>query len=184
MMNRKGIALLLASGLTAGAAAAEGPYFGLGYQNLQADMVDVTLDTAVLTGGWQVNENFALEASYTTTLSKDSSGLALGGNQFVDDVRVRHGWIASAIGSLPITENLSAYARVGWGWHRMQLDIVDAGTGAEMSDRSWVDDPVFGAGLRAQISPMGEVRAEWTRLFDDSNVNATGLSFTYVQHIR
>lgn len=183
MIKRTSIALLLGTSLTAGAVAAEGPYLGLGYQALSADLVDVTLDTAALTGGWQVNDNFALEATYSTTISDDSSN-AVFGNTAITDVDMRHGWTASAIGSLPISDNVSAYARVGWGWHRMQMDAVDQTTNTTSSDRSWVDDPIFGAGIRAQVSPMGEVRAEWTRLFDDSDINASGLSFSYIQHIR
>lgn len=177
---RQTMALILASGLSAGALAQvphqssdQGPYVGIGYQNIDLDTLNVTLDTATLTGGWAVSDYLSFEGSYTTTLSKDSNP-ALG----ISNARLRHGWIASAVGSLPISDNISAYARVGWGWHRLSANF---GAG---NDKTWVDDPVFGAGLRAQISPMSELRAEWTRLFDDSNINATGINFTYVHHLR
>ncbi len=177
--KRSALAFVLASSLTAGAMAQtgyagdQGPYVGLGYQNLSADVLDVTVDTAVLTGGWQLSQYLSVEGSYTTTLSKDSNP-AVG----VDNVKIRHGWIASAVGSLPLTDNISAYARVGWGWHRLSADF------GEGTDKTWIDDPVFGAGIRAKVTPMSEIRAEWTRLFDDSNVNANGISFTYMQHLR
>ncbi|TVS17340.1 MAG: porin family protein [Gammaproteobacteria bacterium] len=177
--TRKAIALVLASGLSAGTLAQggfagdQGPYVGIGYQNLSADLLDVTLDTAMLTGGWQLNPYLSVEASYTRSFSKDSNPL-IG----VSDVRIRQGWIGSAVGSLPISDSISAYARVGWGWHRLSADFGDG------TDKEWIDDPVFGVGLKANLSPMSEIRAEWTRLFDDSNINANGISFTYMHHLR
>lgn len=177
--TRKAIALVLASGLSAGAlaqgglAGEQGPYVGIGYQSLSADLLDVTLDTGQLIGGWKLSPYFSLEASYTRSFGTENNTL-IG----INDVRIRQGWIGSAIGSLPISDNISAYARVGWGWHRLSANF------GEGTEKTWVDDPVFGAGVKANISPMSELRAEWTRLFDDSDINATGISFTYIHHLR
>lgn len=177
--KRKALAFAVASCLTAGAmaqtgfAGEQGPYVGIGYQNVTADVLDVTLDNATITGGWQLSPNLSLEASYSQTFSKDGNP-AIG----VDNVRVRHGWVASAIGSVPLTDNISAYGRIGWGWHRLSANFGDG------NEKDWIDDAVFGAGIRANLSPMAELRAEWTRLFDSSDINANGISFSYVLHLR
>jgi len=143
--------LVSAAALVALSAHAEGPYVGgsIGNSKYKGDDIggvstDRSSTGGKLYGGYSFSPNIGLELGYAD-LGKFSSsaGTAKGSGVFLDGV-----------GTIPITQSLSALGRVGVfnGKLDTSLNGNDRGTSYK-----------YGAGLQYDFNKQAGVRAEWER---------------------
>ena len=154
-MHRKSIAIAVAALGLSGTAAAQEPglYAGGGYQFYDIEPT-VDLGAVIGTVGYDFNEYVAVEGFLNTGLDDD------------DGVELEIGYGFSVLGSLPVNEQLSLYARGGWA----EYELEGGGVSADE------DDLNFGFGARV-FTDIGEIRAEWSRAFDKDNIEANAISW-------
>jgi OOP family OmpA-OmpF porin len=155
---------------------------GLEVLDSTADIDDS--DTAFgLGGGYQLNDNFALEFAYVDLGSANYSFAATiedsQGNQAEADVELESsadGPVFSALGMWPIGERFSLFGRVGFsllkakGTARVTIDGETAG-GSQDSQKA---DPVFGVGAEYSFGKQFGLRLSWDRYLDVGTANTTG----------
>ena len=141
-------------------------------------------DTAFgLGGGYQLNENFALEFAYVDLGSANYRFAATvedgQGNQADADVELESsadGPVFSALGIWPIGERFSLFGRVGFsllnakGTARVTIDGETAG-GSQDSQKA---DPLFGIGAEYNLGKHFGLRLTWDRYLDVGTENTTG----------
>ena len=148
--------LLLATTLGAAAFGAQaqdqGFYAGAGVgQSFVDEGIYDDEDTAFsVFGGYQFNRYFALEAGYADFGKIEADVLA-------PELEADSAYL-TAVGSLPITEQFSAYAKAGF--HAWNLDaelpgLID-------SDDSGTD-PTYGVGLQYRFTDLIALRGEYSR---------------------
>jgi OOP family OmpA-OmpF porin len=158
--------LLLAILAAAGAQAAEdgkGGYVGIGAgeAKLEIDEFIDENDTAYkIFGGWSFNRYIAAEVGYFDA-----------GNPSTTEVAVRRqveadGFYAAAIGSLPIGDRFSLFARLGWAFYEATASLQASGLTVSESDED--EDLLYGFGASAQFTDSFGVRLEFEAL-DVSN---------------
>lgn len=154
---------LAIGGLSLGAQAAEpvGFYAGAG---VGQSMVDEPFaddeDTGYqVFGGYQFNEYFGLEAAWTDFGDVRLTGGV--GRLEADTLSL------AAVGTLPFTENFSAYAKAGL--HSWDADVSAAEIGRASDDGT---DPTYGLGLQYRFSDAFALRGEYSRFeMDDVDVD-------------
>lgn len=88
-------------------------------------------------------------------------------------VSLRNDWAAYALGFLPITDNVSVFAKVGYGSSKIK--------GANLP-KDW-SGVRYGAGIEAMFDDANGVRIDYTRL-DNSDVNGDTYTIAYVRKFR
>ena len=122
-------------------------------------------DTAwKLFGGYQFHRNFAIEGGYYDLGSYDYGYAAPGG---AGNSRYR-GLNLDLVGTLPVTDRFSAFARVGAAYTRARTTF--GGVGRTESD--W--GPKVGLGVEYAFTPQLSVRGEWERYRVDEPVRGRG----------
>ena len=145
-MRKVGIAALaaLSLGLVAQAASAEGFYAGagLGSARVKADgFKDDDLGFKIF-GGYSFNDYLAAEVEYLDGGTAKDDGIKLKPEQFG----------VSVLGSLPVNETFSLFARVGFtSW-----EVKQSGGGKEDDE-----DLLYGLGAALNIGEQFQVRAEY-----------------------
>jgi len=208
---QSGIALLcLNLGLAAAAQAAEPGWYLVGFggqssatgvsqsqvdDNVAAifgsvglDLLDVesTLDDSDtgfgLSGGYQLNDHFAVEFGYVDLGSFTYRGTGTvtdGVEQAPIEARLgssADGPVVSVLGILPIGERFSVYGRAGLsfmnakGTARLTVD----GISDSASQSSQNSDLMFGAGAEYAISRHFAIRLAWDRYVDVATENVLG----------
>ena len=126
-------------------------------------------------GGYQFFRYFALEGSYFDLGKFSFSAPAQPSGGLRGDLRVR-GFGLDAVGKLPITGRLAAYAKIGETYAQTRDEF--SGTGGDVvsnpSPRVWRANPKVGAGLQYMITPHLGVRGEWERYRISDGVNDHG----------
>ena len=128
-------------------AADSGFYGGLGLGRSDSNLggaTDSSDNAWKLFGGYQFNKYFAAEAGYM-----DLGSTALPGVTFDSKA-----WQASAVGSLPLTEQFSLTGKLGLA--QTETDVSSGGTDHNT-------DPTYGLGLRYNFTPQFGLRGEWER---------------------
>jgi OOP family OmpA-OmpF porin len=102
-------------------------------------------------GGYQFNKYFGLEAGYADfgKIEPDGAGPALEGDSAY----------FTAVGTLPITERLSAYAKAGL--HRWNVDTSLPGLTGNDDDSG--TDPTYGVGAQYRFTDRVALRGEYSR---------------------
>ncbi len=130
-----------------------------------------------LFGGYQFNRYFGLEASFATlgeyTRTGSGSGVnAISGGPAVDfstdSTLELNGFGVSAVGTLPLSRQLSAFAKPGLFRWSAKNDIAVSQSGAGASASSVDDNGIdfqLGIGASYRINRLWRVRAEWERYF-------------------
>lgn len=158
------------------------------FESVGLDVTDVTStiddsDTGFgAGGGYQYNDNFALEIAYVDlgTAAYRFSATVTDGVDVADaDVELAStadGPVFSALGILPMGERFYVFGRVGFslmnanGTARITLDgITD-----RASQSSQKSDPVFGVGAEYSIGKHFAIRLTWDRYMDVGTQNVTG----------
>lgn len=141
-----------------GLARAETTLYGsVGYVNV--DINDVSLGGIQGRIGGQINENFAVEGELAIGVSGDD---VLG-----VDVDLSKEFGLFVVGSMPVSESASLFARVGWVEGQ-----VDVG-GVTVTD----DGAAFGVGGQLFFTPNDGLRLEYTRYELDSSADTWALSY-------
>ena len=130
-------------------------------------------------GGYQFSRHFALEGSYFN-LGKFGFSAPTAPAGALDGALSVRGFGFDAVGLLPFTDKLSAFAKIGASYAQTR-DTFSATGGnvvVDSSPRAWHANPKIGAGLQFQYTEHFGVRAEWERyrisdaVRDHGNVDA------------
>jgi OOP family OmpA-OmpF porin len=116
-----------------------------------------------LFGGYQFNKNFALEGGYFN-LGKFNYSLATPSGTLNGDMKVK-GLNLDAVAILPITEDFSAFARIGANYAQSKDSFNSTGT-MSMPDTSPQENDLnykFGAGLQYSLTDALALRLEAER---------------------
>lgn len=140
-------AAMIAAFAFASPAAAEGLYAGAGYTQFQGDGADVGGVTARV--GYGFHRNFAVEGETSFGVGDD------------DGVELDQAYGAYGVGILPINDAFSLHGRVGW-------QKVETNLGED-------DGVAYGAGAQWNMSPSFGLRADYTRLDGDQDVDTIGV---------
>lgn len=119
-------------------------------------------------GGYQFNRYFGLEAGYVDlgTLESDGIGRALEANSIY----------LAAVGSVPLSENLSAYGKAGL--QRWDLDRAVPGLVGSNNDSG--SDPTYGVGLQYRFNDTVALRGEYSRFeLDDTELDLAQLQVRF-----
>ncbi len=145
-------AVLGASALSA-QAADKGVYAGAGVgQSFVDEQAYDDEDTAFsVFGGYQFNRYFGLEAGYADfgKIEPQGAGRALEADSAY----------LTAVGTLPITEKFSAYAKAGF--HAWNLDDAIPGLTGTNDDSG--TDPTYGVGVQYRLTDQVALRGEYSR---------------------
>ncbi len=116
-------------------------------------------------GGYRLNSHFALEGSYFDLGDFDFDATLLPAATQHGEVSGLKGFAVDLVGTLPLHDKLSAFARMGISNAKLEQDFSGSttrGTGfADRSDRDWNEK--FGIGLQYAINEALSVRAELER---------------------
>ncbi len=136
-----------------------------------------------LTGGYQFNRYWGLEASYV------SLGQATINNNYIDptdatittaEVQNRaHGWVLAGTGTYPFNDQWSVFARIGAidGYLEQDLSIIVNGcpgcyTPTSVSSTAW--KATYGVGVNWSFAHHWIVRLGWDQYRNLGNSNTTG----------
>lgn len=156
------VAAMSSAAFSAGAADT-GFYGGLGLGRSQSDVnagpiagsKDDKDNAWKAFGGYQINRYFAVEGGYADLGRASVIGPA-GAASFDSQV-----WQASAVGSLPLTEQFALTGKLGVA--RTSTDVVGNVGGAPIVASDNNTDPTYGLGLRYDFTKQIGVRGEWER---------------------
>lgn len=121
-------------------------------------------------GGYRLNPNFALEGSYFDLGDFDFDATLLPAATQHGEVSGLKGFAVDLVGTLPLREKLSAFARLGVNNGKVAQDFSGTTTGtgfAGRSDRGWNEK--YGIGLQYAINEALSVRAEMERYGIEDN---------------
>ncbi|MEQ8860455.1 MAG: outer membrane beta-barrel protein [Pseudomonadales bacterium] len=169
---------LLAAGLSAGAQAVDNNGFyggagaGLYYVDFDGIGFDETAPTARIFGGYQLNEYVAFEAGYSNLF--EASGDVVGFDVEVDgtalDLSVRP--------MLPLTDQLKAFAVIGWADYDFDVSLSDGVT--TVSDSESDSELQYGLGGAWRVNDAWAVRGEWIMVdVSDADFGMFSFSATY-----
>ena len=115
-------------------------------------------------GGYEFNKNFALEGGYFDLGQFGFNANTVPAGTLDGTIKLR-GWNVDGVVSLPLTENFSAFGRVGV--NRAQARDTFTGTGAvhvlNPGPRQWGNNLKVGLGLQYALTPSLAARAELER---------------------
>ena len=102
-------------------------------------------------GGYQFNKYFGLEAGYADfgKIEAEGTGAAFEGDSAY----------LTAVGTLPITDRFSAYAKAGL--HRWNVDTALPGLTGNNDDSG--SDPTYGVGVQYRFTDRVALRGEYSR---------------------
>ena len=168
---RAAVALAIAAAAF-GAQAADQPgfYAGAGAgQSLVDEAGYDDEDTAFSAfGGYQFNRYFGLEAGYADfgQLEPQTPGTELEASSAY----------LTAVGSVPFTDNFSAYAKAGF--QRWELDRAIPGLTATADDSG--NDPTYGVGLQYRFTDAVALRGEYSRFeLEDTELDLAQLQVRF-----
>jgi opacity protein-like surface antigen len=154
---KKLIALCIAAACAAplmASAQDAGPYALVDLGISQIDGLNDRLGVGAAVG-YKVNRFFAAELS-----------LRRFGNWENTDVNLIQ---ASVLGSVPLSKDVSAYVRLGYGHNRFSRDSLTASENRAL----------YGVGGEYNVSASMAVRAEYTRIYPDAGQFNVGLKFKF-----
>lgn len=124
-----------------------GFYGGLGLGRSDTDLAGATDKTDTVWkafGGYQLNRYFAVEGGYVDLGKASTAGATFDSKA----------WQASAVGSLPLTQQFALTGKLGLA--QTETDVSPGGTDHNT-------DPTYGLGLRYDINKQVGIRGEWER---------------------
>lgn len=188
MDKRLGLSALAALALTASMAARAdvqpGFYMGAGVGSTKISddgFNDINYDDSdtgfKVFGGYSVNQNFAIEASYFD-LGEGSGSFDDFGDQINFDVGVS-GFGVSAVGVLPLSDMFSLFGKLGYASYDIDahVNIVGVGSGSSSDSQS---DLMYGAGAALSFAERFEARLEFEAInVDGGDANMISLGGLY-----
>jgi len=119
--------------------------------------------------GWRINKYFGIEGGYDY-LGKFRNDYVIGGAAGTATSTV-DGWVADAMGFLPFTPNLSAFARAGVVWGEIETGLVGTTPANLTSSSKRTTNFHWGLGAQWDINHRFAVRGEYENFgkFGDTN---------------
>lgn len=134
-----------------------------------------------LFAGYQFNPYFAVEGGYLNLGRFDAhtTVTAVHGSPITPTsvdarVKVKDGLFIDAVGILPITEQLSAFGKLGV--YSLKTEISASAGGASASDNARNSDLTYGLGVSYSFNKELALRAEWERFRKVGDSDKTGQS--------
>lgn len=157
-MKRKALVMSSLLAFSIGANA-EGGYIGLSVGQTDVDISGFDDGTSIaLVGGYRVNSNFAIEASYID-LGESEDDIAPVWTLEAD------GFNFSAVGIIPVNEQVEIFGKIGMFMWDVTLD--EAGTGEIASDDG--TDISFGVGGSVKLAEQFSLVLEFQRFDIDGD---------------
>jgi OOP family OmpA-OmpF porin len=187
MYKRLGLSALAALALTASMAARAdvqpGFYMGAGFGTTKLDdnsFDGVDFDDSdtgfKLFGGYSFNQYFAVEATYFD-FGEASGSFDDFGDTTKFDVGVS-GLAASAVGTLPVSDIFSVFARLGYASYDVDAHVNIVGVGGGSASQS-ENDVVYGGGALLNFGQFA-VRGEYEAInVDQGDANMISISGVY-----
>lgn len=163
MFKKIAIAATLAI-LSSAAMAADQPYFYAGGDigSTKIDGADRETSYGAF-GGYQINQNFGVEAGYRRLADTE----AFGADLKVDQIAV------SAIGTIPLSNGFNVYGRLGYN----RLTVKASANGNSATDHE--NKALYGIGLGYAFSPTIMGRLEVQKPESDVTNISAGVSFRF-----
>lgn len=170
MLSRALIAVLAGAAAFGAQAADKGFYAGAGVGQSFVDEGNYDdEDTAFsVFGGYQFNRYFGLEAGYADfgKLEPRGSGPDFEANSVY----------LTAVGTVPITDNFSAYAKAGF--QRWDLDTAIPSVVGNADDSG--TDPTYGVGVQYRFTDHVALRGEYSRFeIEDTDLDLAQIQVRY-----
>jgi OOP family OmpA-OmpF porin len=180
MYKRLGLSALAALGLMAATAAQAdtqpGFYAGAGFgttkigdDEFDGSGIDDSDTGFKIFGGYNFNENFAIEAGYFDF--GEASG-DFGGDSFSIGVS---GLSASAVGRLPVSDMFSLFGKLGFASYDVDVSFNIAGFGSGSASDS-DSDMIYGVGGALSFGKSFEARLEYEALNVDGDASMISVS--------
>jgi OmpA-OmpF porin, OOP family len=118
--------------------------------------------------GYQVNRYFAVEGGWTDFGETEASATV--GGIPVNAAISAKGWELVGVGSIPFTDQFSAYAKAGAFRWRVRGSVAVPGVGSASANDSGTDF-TYGVGLRFDFTKVVGARLEWQRYNDVGSSN-------------
>lgn len=139
-----------------------------------SDAAAISIDSKVVftgrvAGGYQFNQNLALEIGYTRFSDVDFSGVGGVSGQNVSLSENALDFMAKPL--LPLSNNFNIYAKMGLAYVKANGSAVVNGTSYLGYSDDW--DPAFGLGLSYDITPNVLIDLAWTRFQSVGGNHAT-----------
>lgn len=144
-----------------------------------SDSFDDSDSTFRIFAGYNLNDSIAIEAGYTDLGSYSLAGsfdgsdpdLPAGPTSATFDVT---GWEFSAVGSLPLTEQISLLGRLGFIMWDTDVDVTTTdGSGSDSDDGTNI---LYGVGGAYSFTDNLDARLEYTRYDADDNIDVFSAS--------
>lgn len=145
-----------------------GLYGSAGVANVEVEGANLATVTGRI--GARFIPQFGIEAEGSMGVSSDEIG--------ADELSLKHDLAAFVVGALPITENVSLFARAGYGNTKVELD--DGTTTAETDFNS----SRYGIGGEFLFDDANGVRIDFTRIDADDGIDANMFSVSYIRRFR
>ena len=153
----------------AGTATAQDSSLNIGYQNIEAEGVDL----GSIVGRWQLglNEYLAVEGEISYGVTEEEV--------FGVDVKAGFGFGGFVVGRLPVSETGShLFVRAGYANQELEAD----GGNVTISDS--VDGFAYGAGGTFMFDGINGVRLDYTKFEGDDDAEADIIGLSYVRKLR
>lgn len=125
--------------------------------------------------GWSFNQYFAAETGYDFLPTNDYSVSTASGSQVVDVKDKTHAVDLVGKASLPVSENVSLYAKAGGAYVKARSN--EATANAEQTTSSI--EPTYGLGVAYHINQNVGIDASWTQIYGkDSTFDSTNNTYT------
>lgn len=163
MFKKIAIAATLAI-LSSAAMAADQPYFYAGGDLGSTKVTGADRETSYgVFGGYQINENFAVETGFRRLADTQAYGADLK----IDQIQV------SAIGTIPLSNGFNVYGRLGYN----RLSVKATGVGGSATDHE--NKALYGIGMGYSFSPTIMGRLEVQKPESDVTNISAGVSFRF-----
>lgn len=134
-----------------------------------------------LFAGYQFNKYLALEGGYVnlgrfdaTTTVTAINGTPITPTSISANIKVKDGLYIDAVGTLPISDSVSVFGKLGA--YSLKTELSASGGGASASDSTRNSDLTYGVGVSYAINKDLQLRGEWERFEKVGDSNKTGQS--------
>ncbi|MFY0676549.1 MAG: porin family protein [Neptuniibacter sp.] len=122
-------------------------------------------------GGYNINENFAVEVAYQDL--GDNSAVVLGQPTYIDGDALS----ISLVGKLPINDQFGLFGKLGYADVEADADVPSINASVSASD----SDVLYGIGAVYSVTEAVDVRLEWEHidLADEIDTVSLGVSYNF-----
>ena len=167
--------LLVAAFAVAGSAQAADLYGSIGYAQFETKQLDTSLGAVQGRFGARVAPHLGIEGELAFGVDDDQVDMPVLGYAWSEELKHQAGLYA--VGFLPITENAEVFARLGFGYAKLNTKASYLGQSMDV-DRT-EDAFSFGVGAQYFFAGANGVRIDYTRheFGDDAPADAWAVAY-------